>query len=81
MFGYVWIVSLLVGGRIPVSGHLPQQTGANALADPVPLLSEALGLYRKGSFDQALTKYNDILKSDPHSGEAYAGIIRCYLKQ
>jgi len=45
------------------------------------MLSDALGLYRRGSFDQALAKYNDVLKSDPDSGEAYAGIIRCYLKQ
>jgi len=45
------------------------------------ILSEALNLYRKGLFDQALTRYNDVLKADAHAGEAYAGIIRCYLKQ
>jgi len=49
--------------------------------DPAPTLSEAQALYRKGSFDQALARYNDILKADPSSGDAYAGIIRCYLKQ
>ena len=45
------------------------------------MLSDALSLYRKGSFDQAVAKYNGALQADPHSGEAYAGIIRCYLKQ
>jgi tetratricopeptide (TPR) repeat protein len=37
--------------------------------------------FRKGSFDQALTKYNEALKSGTQSAEAYAGIVRCYLRQ
>ena len=50
-------------------------------SDPAALLTEARSLYRKGSFDQAVAKFNEVLKADPGSGESYAGIIRCYLKQ
>ena len=49
--------------------------------DPAGLLVEARSLYRKGSFDLAVAKFNEVLKADPGSGESYAGIIRCYLKQ
>jgi predicted aspartyl protease len=52
-----------------------------AQPDPTAILSDARNLYRKGSFDLALTRYNEALKVDPHSGDAYAGIVRCYLKQ
>ena len=64
------------------SAPAPLQTApANPPSNIAPILSEALTLYRKGSFDLAVAKYNEVLKSDPRSGEAYAGIIRCYLKQ
>lgn len=49
--------------------------------DPAGILSDAQSLYRKGSFEQALARYNEVLKIDPHSGDAYAGIVRSYLKQ
>ena len=83
MFRYFWIVSLLFSVMWTTSGgrFLQQASPANVPADPAPALSDAVNLYRKGSFDQALAKYNDVLKTDPESGEAYAGIIRCYLKQ
>ena len=83
MFRYFWITSLFFStvGLTSMAG-LPQRPAPVAAAsDPTAMLSDALSLYRKGSFDQALGKYNDVLKADPHSGEAYAGIIRCYLKQ
>jgi tetratricopeptide (TPR) repeat protein len=54
---------------------------ATAQPDPTTILLDAKALYRKGSFDQSLARYNDVLKADPHSGDAYAGIVRCYLKQ
>lgn len=66
---------------MPFAARSPQQSVAANAPDSTSALSDALSLYRKGSFDQALAKYNEILKADPHSGEAYAGIIRCYLKQ
>ena len=49
--------------------------------DAGALLARAQDLLRKGSFDQAIAGYNEVLKSDPQSGAAYAGIVRCYLKQ
>ena len=60
-----------------------QQTkpAADAKPDPAATLSEAQALYGKGSFDSAIARYNDLLKAEPASGDAYAGIIRCYLKQ
>jgi len=81
MSRYLWIASLfLSAGWMTSVARLPRQVPANS-PDVTPMLSDALGLYRKGSFDQALAKYTDVLKSDPHSGEAYAGVIRCFLKQ
>jgi tetratricopeptide (TPR) repeat protein len=83
MLRYFWIASLFFSTvGLSSMARLGQQSAtANAASDPTPMLSDALSLYRKGSFDQALAKYNDVLKADPQSGEAYAGIIRCYLKQ
>ena len=86
MFRYLWIASLWFGtawfGLAWMSAARPPQQSVPANAqDPAPLLADALNLYRKGSFDQALGKYNEILKADSNSGDAYAGMIRCYLKQ
>jgi tetratricopeptide (TPR) repeat protein len=50
-------------------------------ADPAAALSDAQTLYRKGSFDQAIARFNDVLRADPASGDAYAGMLRSYLKQ
>jgi pentatricopeptide repeat protein len=63
--------------------YLAQESkpATNPPADSAAILAEAQSLYRKGSFDPAIARYNDALKADPASGDAYAGIIRCYLKQ
>lgn len=37
--------------------------------------------YRKGQFGNALTKYQSYLTAHPRSPDAYAGLIRVYLKQ
>lgn len=87
MFRYFWIASLWCGTAwvslawMTSAARPAQQSVPTATPDPAPLLADALNLYRKGSFDQALGKYNDILRADAHSGDAYAGMIRCYLKQ
>lgn len=66
----------------PSAVIVPQQSApSSAQPNSLAMLSDALSLYRKGSFDLALAKYSEVLKADPHSGEAYAGIIRSYLKQ
>jgi len=48
--------------------------------EPAPF-KEAGDYFRKGSFDQAIAKYNEALKSGTQSPEAYTGIVRCYLRQ
>ena len=58
-----------------------QQPKPATAPDRSAALSEAQALYRKGSFDLGIVRYNEVLKADPASGAAYAGIIRCYLKQ
>jgi tetratricopeptide (TPR) repeat protein len=49
-----------------------------AVANP---LAEARILYRKGDFDGALGKYQEFLKDQPQTPDAYAGEVRVYLKQ
>lgn len=45
------------------------------------MISEALQRYRTGQFDEAIEKYRSVLQQDPKSGDAYAGVSRCLLKQ
>ncbi len=47
-------------------------------ANPV---GDARALYRRGKFEDALAKYREILKDSPKSPDAWAGMIRVYLKQ
>src|ERR1700675_4523271 len=50
-------------------------------SEAAALLKDADGELWKGSFDQAITQYNQILKSGTETAGAYTGIVRCYLKQ
>jgi tetratricopeptide (TPR) repeat protein len=54
------------------------QVPVSSLPSP---LTEALALYRKGRFDEAITKYQGVLHDEPNSPDAYAGLIRTYLKK
>lgn len=63
--------SAAAGSSVSTAAVLP-------LPDP---LGQAMSLYRKGDFDAALAKYQEILQQKPRSPDAYAGIIRVYLKQ
>ena len=76
-------LGLLISAWIAGMLWAAQETkpAVDAKPDPAAILSEARGLYGKGSFDSAIARYNDLLKAEPASGDAYAGIIRCYLKQ
>jgi tetratricopeptide (TPR) repeat protein len=74
-------------GKIP--SPVPQASPA-AVSSPAPaatlptlslLLRDARSLYRKGDFDAALAKYQEILTAHPKSPDAYAGEVRVYLKQ
>jgi len=55
------------------------QSATTAL--PANPLGEARAFYRKGNFDAAIAKYQEILKDRPNSPDALAGMVRVYLKQ
>src|SRR5690349_22909800 len=55
----------------------PEASARGASAEMI----EALKLYRTGRFDDAIAKYQSALQQDPKSGEAYAGLSRCLLKE
>jgi hypothetical protein len=67
------LTSVWIAGMVWVAQET--KPAADAKPGPPAILSEAEGLYRKGSFDSAITRYNDLLKAEPASGDAYAGII------
>jgi tetratricopeptide (TPR) repeat protein len=76
-----------------LGGFVQAQTGSQAessQADAVPHPAVALGeaplktareLYRTGRLDAAVAAYNEVLKGDPKSALAYAGLFRVYLRQ
>jgi tetratricopeptide (TPR) repeat protein len=61
----------------PTTSSVPQST-VTSLPSP---LTDALALYRKGNFEEAIAKYQDILRDKPNSPDAYAGLVRTYLKK
>jgi len=64
---------------------LPAAASSSAPAGTLPTLSillrDARDLYRKGDFDGALAKYQEILKAHPQSPDGFAGEVQVYLKQ
>jgi len=59
------------------SGHIQ-----NIAPDEMPdRLRDARDLYRKGDFDHAIQKYQQLLLEHPNSAEVYAGLTRVYLKR
>jgi Tfp pilus assembly protein PilF len=48
---------------------------------PSVSLGEAKALARKGDFDAAIQKYQQLLQERPKSPDAYAGLTRVYLKK
>ena len=55
-------------------------TGFSASID-CSALDEAGLLYRRGDFQGAIAKYGEFLQQNPRSPDAYAGLIRAYLRQ
>src|SRR5260370_7277151 len=53
---------------------------ASTQNEPAPF-KEAGDYFRKGSFDQALPKYNEALKSGTPPPAAYTRIVPCYFRQ
>jgi tetratricopeptide (TPR) repeat protein len=64
---------------VPSKGTSTTVASAAFVATPDPL-GEAKVLFRKGHFDAALQKYQELLQAHPKSPDAYVGMIRVYLK-
>jgi tetratricopeptide (TPR) repeat protein len=85
-------ISLSVLSNVPVLSAQQPDPPAQAHVDataassqPVlPMgspLTEALALYRKGNFDEAINRYQGVLRDKLNNPDAYAGLIRTYLKK
>jgi len=61
-----------------VTPGAPTALPSSAPPDP---LGEAKALARKGEFDAAIQKYQQVLQERPKSADAYAGLTRVYLKK
>ncbi len=65
----------------PKPGEPPASaTSVESPAPPDPL-REAKEFYRKGDFDHAIQKYQQLLQERPNTPEVYAGLTRVYLKK
>jgi tetratricopeptide (TPR) repeat protein len=91
-FSLIFLLASLPSGFAQTAGQStpsqsdPQAAGASPPAKIAPgpgvnPLSAAGIFYRKGDFDNALEKYQEYLKDNPRSPDAYAGVIRAYLKE
>jgi len=77
------IFALISAFSFSQSAATPALTSpASALPVQSPnLLGDARLLYRKGDFDGAIAKYQEFLTGHPRSPDAYAGMVRVYLRQ
>jgi len=69
-----------------VTPQSPSQTSPAPAISAEPLathdvLAEAIGFYRKGDFDRAIQRYQQLLQERPNSPDGYAGLTRVYLKK
>jgi tetratricopeptide (TPR) repeat protein len=67
---------------------VPSQSQAQTLPSPPAAgsaarlpLKDALTLYRNGDFSAAIAQFQQALRDDPKSPDAYAGMTRAYLRQ
>ncbi|MGO9274251.1 MAG: aspartyl protease family protein [Terriglobia bacterium] len=66
----------------PGPSQAPPTSAKSPEPDTAPdLLGEAREFYRKGDFDRAIQKYQQVLQERPNSPDAYAGLTRVYLKK
>jgi len=59
----------------------PAYPAAHPSDSPPDPLGEAKALVRKGDFDAAIAKYQQLLQERPKSPDAYAGLTRVYLRK
>ncbi len=81
--------SLSSAGQKPAfstsAAQTPKAPAADAPSTPPAAAPDPLGeariLVRKGDFDAAIQKYQQFLAEKPKSPDAYAGLVRAYLKK
>jgi len=66
---------------VPLPSPPLDSTSAQPSSAPPDPLGEARALARKGNFDAAIKKYQQLLQEKPKSPDAYAGLTHCYLKK
>src|SRR5262249_33584443 len=64
---------------LPAAASAPSTSSASQL--PPDPLGDAKALLRQGKFDAAIERYQQILQEKPKSPDAYAGLVRAYLKK
>jgi tetratricopeptide (TPR) repeat protein len=75
-----WLLSVVLLAS-PLPAVSQETKPVSTQNEPAVPFKEAEDYFRKGSFDQAIGKYNEALKTGTQSADAYAGIVRCYLRQ
>lgn len=71
-----------LSGSIAAQVDQSATSSASTSSESTPAaLSDALKLYRTGHFEDAAAKYQMVLQRDAKSGDAYAGLARCLLRQ
>jgi tetratricopeptide (TPR) repeat protein len=75
-----WLLSV-VFLAYPLPAASQEAKPVSTQNEPAVPFKEAEDYFRKGSFDQAIAKYNEALKTGTQSADAYTGIVRCYLRQ
>jgi predicted aspartyl protease len=74
--------TLLPASPAKTTEGVPAAASGNGPVAPEPnALAEATALYRRGSFDEAIGKYQDFLRQHSQSPDAYSGLVHTYLKQ
>lgn len=63
-----------------ISSSPSAATSPAGISAPSPL-SEALRFYRKGDFDAAIEKYQQLLQERPNTPDGYTGLASVYLKR
>src|ERR1700746_509686 len=77
-----------LGAKAQTAATTPTSAGTSPnFNPPTPItnlnnpLTDARVLLQKSDFDGAIEKYHQILLTKPKSSDAYAGLVRVYLKQ
>lgn len=66
---------------VPLTAPLANAAAAPTNSSSDNRLGDALALFRKGDFDGAIRKYEQIIAEKPQSPDAYAWLTRVYLKK